>query len=92
MHLTYPRYGASELVVTGSLQNWTIVDQIHRIESDTLLLNGRYDEAQDVTMMPFYRRIPHVEWTHFEHSSHFAHVEEKARFIEVVAGFLGGRD
>ena len=42
------RYGVSELVITGSLKNRSVVKQASRIQASTLLINGTHDEAQDV--------------------------------------------
>lgn len=39
--------GPSEFTVVGSLQDWSIVDQVHKISVPTLVLNAEYDEARD---------------------------------------------
>jgi pimeloyl-ACP methyl ester carboxylesterase len=64
------------------------MDIIHKIAVPTLLLNGRYDEAQDEVMEPFFRYIPKVKWVRFAESAHVPQFEEKELFIQVVAGFL----
>ncbi|KAI9155568.1 L-amino acid amidase [Paramyrothecium foliicola] len=50
-------YGPSELSITGSLRNWTIIPLLHRISVPTLLMNAVHDEAQDVAMRPFFEHI-----------------------------------
>ncbi|KAJ7218857.1 Alpha/Beta hydrolase protein [Mycena rebaudengoi] len=82
--------GPSEFHVIGPLKNWTIIEDAHKISVPTLLLNGRYDEAQDSVMAPFFREIPHVKWVGFAGSSHMSHFEERERFMEVVGNFLVG--
>jgi L-proline amide hydrolase len=72
------------------LKDWTIIEDAHKISVPTLLLNGRYDEAQDSVMAPFFREIPHVKWVGFAGSSHMSHFEERERFMEVVGNFLVG--
>lgn len=64
------------------------MDRIHRIKVPTLLINGRYDEAQDEVMEPFFRLIEKVKWVRFADSSHMPHFEEKDEFLKVVGDFL----
>ncbi|KAL8894180.1 MAG: hypothetical protein Q9207_008538, partial [Kuettlingeria erythrocarpa] len=85
------RNGPSEFTVTGSLKKWDIRPSLHHIKIPTLLLNGRYDEAQDEVVEPYFRAIGKVKWYRFAESSHTPHLEERKEFMEVVAGFLGLR-
>ncbi|KAI5114837.1 hypothetical protein M0805_001811, partial [Coniferiporia weirii] len=62
--------GPSEFHITGSLKEWTIIPELHRISVPTLILNGRYDEAQDACVEPFFWRIPRAKWYTFPESSH----------------------
>ena len=80
--------GPSEFHVTGSLKTWTVVDRLPQIEVPTLVLNGRYDEAQDVCVAPFFEKIPRVRWVTLEKSSHMAFVEERERYMQIVGDFL----
>lgn len=64
------------------------MDRIHRIKVPTLLINGRYDEARDEVMEPFFRLIEKVKWVRFADSSHMPHFEEKDEFLKVVGDFL----
>ncbi|KAI0719387.1 proline-specific peptidase [Cerioporus squamosus] len=77
VYMTIP----SEFFITGSLKDWTVVDDIHKINVPTLLLNGRYDEAQDSVV---------VKWYTFAESSHMPQYEERERFMQVVSDFLTG--
>ncbi|OZJ01372.1 hypothetical protein BZG36_05736 [Bifiguratus adelaidae] len=80
--------GPSEFHITGPLKHWTIVKDAHKINVPTLLLNGRYDEAQDSVVEPYFREIPKIKWVTFAESSHMAHEEERERFMQVVGSFL----
>ncbi|KAJ6605830.1 Alpha/Beta hydrolase protein [Mycena sp. CBHHK59/15] len=80
--------GPSEFHVTGPLKDWTMVKDAHKINVPTLLVNGRYDEAQDPVVAPFFREIPHVKWATFADSSHMIHFEERQRYMDVVGSFL----
>ncbi|KAI4164236.1 MAG: hypothetical protein LQ342_002201 [Letrouitia transgressa] len=80
--------GPSEFYVSGTLKTWNIVSQIQKIQCPTLLINGRYDEAQDEVVAPYFREIGKVKWIRFAESSHMPHFEEREVFMKVVAAFL----
>ncbi|KAL4062477.1 Alpha/Beta hydrolase protein [Scleroderma yunnanense] len=82
--------GPSDFYVVGSLKTWNIIDRLHTINVTTLLINGRYDEAQDSTVAPYFQYIPKVKWVQFAESAHCPQLEEIERFMEVVGGFLLG--
>lgn len=72
----------------GTLKTWTIIPELHRIQAPTLILNGQYDEAQDVCVLPFFQRIPKAKWYTFPESSHMPHWEEREKYMQVVNDFL----
>lgn len=82
------RNGPSEFHVIGSLKTWSVVDRLDQINVPTLIISGKYDEAQDVCVEPFARKIKGAEWVKFEESSHLCHVEERERYMQVVGDFL----
>jgi pimeloyl-ACP methyl ester carboxylesterase len=53
-----------------------------------LLINGKYDEAQDEVMEPFSKGIGNVKWVKFAESSHLPQLEETEEFLNVVGNFL----
>ena len=64
------------------------MDDLHRINASTLLINGRYDEIQDIAVAPFFEHIPKVKWVTLEKSSHMGQFEEREKYLEVLARFL----
>lgn len=80
--------GPSEFFISGTLKSFTIVEKLHRIVVPTLLLNGKYDEATDYVMQPFFDAIDKVKWFTFAESSHTPQLEQTEEFLEVVGGFL----
>lgn len=82
--------GPSEFHITGTLRHFDLTPLLHKISvPSTLLINGTHDEAQDITMEPFYRLIPgEVKWVRFEESSHCPHLEETEKFVRIVGEFL----
>jgi len=83
--------GPSEFLCIGTLKNWDIHDDLHKISVPTLLLNGAYDEATPGMVQEIHRRIPDVVWEMFPNSAHMPHVEEPERFSRVVNGFLDSK-
>lgn len=84
--------GPSEFHVTGTLKTWSIIDRLDGIDVPVLLISGKYDEATPATVQPFMDHIKDVRWELFENSSHFPHVEETDRYLDVVARFLDAHD
>ncbi|KAI0020187.1 Alpha/Beta hydrolase protein [Xylariomycetidae sp. FL0641] len=83
--------GPSEIVVTGNLKNWDAVEEAKNIDAEeTLLINGRYDEASELCVAPWFRSIPRVKWVVFEKSAHMPFWEERERWVQVVGAFLTG--
>jgi L-proline amide hydrolase len=80
--------GPNEFFCIGTLRNWSVVDEVHRIAAPTLLCSGRYDEATPGTVQPFFDNIPDVRWEIFEESSHMPFVEEPECYLSVVEAFL----
>ena len=80
--------GPSEFHVTGVIKDWDIVDRLPEIHLPTLVLSGRYDEATPLIAETVQRGIPGAEWVLFEHSAHLPHMEETARCVKVLTGFL----
>ncbi|KAL9623738.1 MAG: hypothetical protein Q9160_001968 [Pyrenula sp. 1 TL-2023] len=82
-------YGPSELKSTGNLKDWEGWSEAHKINVPTLLINGRYDEVQDIAVAPWFKHIPKVKWIQLEKSSHMGHFEERPRYMQFVGAFLG---
>ncbi|TFY81646.1 hypothetical protein EWM64_g2370 [Hericium alpestre] len=80
--------GPSEFNITGTLKTWSVIDKLHTIKYPTLVMNGVYDEAQDVCVRPFFEHIRKVKWVQFAESSHMPFFEEKERYLGVVEDFL----
>jgi pimeloyl-ACP methyl ester carboxylesterase len=80
--------GSSGFSVPGSLKNWSIEADLHKIKVPTLLINGEYDGVQDESVLPYFNFIERVKWVKFANSSHNPQFEERERFIEVVGMFL----
>jgi pimeloyl-ACP methyl ester carboxylesterase len=58
------------------------------IEVPSLIINGRYDPAQDWVVVPFFKHLHRVKPVRFEESSHTPFWEERERYMQLVEGFL----
>ncbi len=84
--------GPNEFFVIGTLKNWDIAPELHKINVPTLLLSGRHDEATPACVQPYKDHINGASWMIFEASSHMPHVEETEFCLGVVGGFLNQHD
>jgi len=84
--------GPSEFHCIGTLKDWDITDELHRIDVPTLLVSGRHDEATPLIVSTIHERIRGSEWVLFEESSHLPHIEEPEGFRNAVAAFLARYD
>jgi proline-specific peptidase len=80
--------GPSEFHVVGVIKDWDIVDRLGEIRLPTLVTSGRHDEATPAIAATVHRGIQGSEWVIFEDSSHMAHIEEAARYMQVLDDFL----
>jgi proline iminopeptidase len=83
-------WGPNEFTCMGSLRQFERVDRLHEIETPTLFLCGRYDEATPESVEHFHKRMPGSQMHVFERSSHNAQLEQPQEFLEVVRLFLNG--
>jgi L-proline amide hydrolase len=84
--------GPSEFHVIGTIKNWDIRHRLPEINAPTLVTSGRFDEATPLIAETVQRGIRGAEWVVFEQSSHLAHVEEEARYMEVLSQFINKHD
>ncbi|GAA4526093.1 proline iminopeptidase-family hydrolase [Amycolatopsis samaneae] len=83
--------GPNEFHVVGTLRDWSVTKALPEITVPSLVISGRHDEATPAVVRPFRDLIPDVRWEVLEDSSHLPHLEEPARFFEVLEGFLEAR-
>jgi L-proline amide hydrolase len=84
--------GPNEFFVIGTLKDWNIIPELHKINAPTLIISGRHDEATPACVQPFKDNIAGSRWIIFENSSHMPHVEEKKECMKTVGDFLNQND
>lgn len=80
--------GPNEFYVIGNLKEWSIIPDLGNIETETLLVNGEYDEAADSCVKPYFEGIRKCKWKTLAGCSHMSFVEDRAKYIETIADFL----
>ncbi|KAJ8132572.1 hypothetical protein O1611_g1053 [Lasiodiplodia mahajangana] len=80
--------GDSEFDTVGTLKTWEGWKDAHKIEAETLLLNGKNDEVMDFVMEPWFRSIRKVKWVTLEKASHTLIWEDQPRFLQLCGDFL----
>ena len=86
--------GGAEFPTDGSmkeLDGWDVRPRLGEVDTPTLLLSGRYDEATPAVMTTLHHGIAGSEWHILEESSHSCHSEEEALTMLLVADFLARR-
>jgi L-proline amide hydrolase len=84
--------GPREFHVIGSIRDWQSKERLGEIAVPTLLVSGRNDEATPALQETLHAGIRDSEWVCFEDSSHMPHVEERGRYMQVVADWLARHD
>ncbi len=80
--------GMSEFVFTGTLKDWTVVDQLPRIKVPTLVTSGAADECTPLVAKQVVDGIPGARWELFPDGTHWVHGEQSERYNAVVEQFL----
>ncbi|KAJ2975220.1 hypothetical protein NUW58_g8418 [Xylaria curta] len=79
----YTMQGSLGILVNGNLKDWDSSEYAKNINVDTLLLNGRYDEVEELCIEIWFRSIPRIKCVMLENSSHMFHWEENERFMQL---------
>lgn len=78
----------SEFKVTGTLTEFNAEPRLSEIRCSTLVIVGANDMPTVSMAEKMARLIPRARLEVFEHSRHFAFIEEKEKFLRVVREFL----
>jgi hypothetical protein len=74
--------------VTGSLKEWNFAKDLHVVNVDKLLANGRYDEITGEMVAPLSLHIPRVRRLYFSDSSYLPQFEGGKRYMKRVGKYL----
>lgn len=73
----------------GFLRSYTVLNQLHKITSPTLVIGGRHDWiCQPEFSEEIARKIPNSDLRIFENSGHLIRADEPEALRDAIAGFL----
>jgi proline iminopeptidase len=79
-------------LVNQDLARFDMTPQLARFGFPVLIISGRYDvNVAPLVAYRIHQKVSNSELVFFEKSGHIPFYEEPAKFVEVVARFLGGR-
>ena len=81
-------WGPAEFAPTGNLAGYEREARLAELRVPVLYLCGRHDEMTPESTAAYRDATPGAELVVFEHSAHVAHLEEPARYLDVVRDFL----
>ena len=81
-------WGPSEFTITGTLKNFDLLPQLHRIDVPVLLICGDNDEAGVKTVVDYRQAFPDASMAMIPDSSHMHHLEQPGIFKAIVNSFL----
>jgi len=84
--------GPNEFTTIGNLRYWDRTADLAKISMPVLITCGRFDELGPRCAQTLHAGISGSEIQVFEHSAHVAHIEEREKYLECVAGFLRAHD
>ena len=84
LHILRP----SQFLAYSILEGWSIEDRLDEIRTPTLVVNGKYDIAQDDVTHAYTENILGARWIRLKESSHMPHFEERKRYMHEVGAFL----
>lgn len=72
---------------TGALRNWSIVEELHNITAQTLVILGELEAAQHIASQPSIDNITSVKSVVVEDDGHMTHLDQPDKYYQVVQSF-----
>ncbi|MCL4447479.1 MAG: proline iminopeptidase-family hydrolase [Candidatus Thermoplasmatota archaeon] len=80
--------GPNEFTITGTIRDWDITDQIHKIVIPTLITVGEYDEVTEVVAQEIHKRIKGSIMKVLPNCSHLSMWEDREGYIATLKEFI----
>ncbi len=81
-------WGPNEAMATGTLGDYSALNRLPEINTPTLLLSGKYDEATPAQIEKAHHGIKDSKWVMLENSSHTGCFEETDKYLSAVADYI----
>jgi proline iminopeptidase len=83
--------GPNEFTITGTIRDWDITDQIHKITVPTLITVGEYDEVTEAVAREIHNRIRGSILKVLPGCSHLSMWEDREGYINTLKDFMNDR-
>lgn len=83
--------GPNEFTVTGTLKNWDVTAELHRIRTPALLMGARYDEMDPREMRRIASLMPNGRAAISSRGSHLAMYDDQEWYFRRLIDFLKER-
>lgn len=87
-HVYNAMWGPTEFTVTGSLHDWSVEKDLHKINVPALLISGSRDEAAPAMQRFMKARIKGSQWHCIEGASHTSYIEAPLEWITATENWL----
>lgn len=84
--------GPNEFTENGTLGDFDVTDELHKIDVPTLVTNGTDDLCTPLIAKSVYDHIPGAKWHLFANSRHLALLDQHDEFIQVLDQWLKQND
>ncbi len=81
-------WGPYEHLINGTLSDFDLIPDLHKINQPVLLVSGRNDEATPEANEYYASLIPNAKTAVLENSAHFPFWTDREEFMEIVEDFL----
>jgi len=80
--------GENEFYCSGSLQDWSIKDELHKIQVPVLYLSGEFDQATKAVVDEVKAGLKDMTWARIADASSMSHLEQPDAVREALKNFL----
>ncbi|MDP1852358.1 MAG: hypothetical protein Q8K48_08100 [Candidatus Planktophila sp.] len=87
-HVYEAMWGPTEFTVRGSLKDWTVEKELHRIKVPTLFINGENDEATPAMQRFMKARVQGSEYYCIKGAAHYAFIEAPLERMQATEKWL----
>jgi len=87
-HVYEAMWGPTEFTVQGSLKDWSVEKELHRIKVPTFLINGERDEATPTMQRFMKNRIKGAQYYCIKGAAHTAYAEAPLEWMQATEKWL----
>ena len=87
-HVYEAMWGPTEFTVRGSLKDWSVEKELHRIKVPTFFINGEKDEATPAMQRFMQARVQGSEYYCIKGAAHYAFIEAPLEWMQATEKWL----